>query len=196
MSETQNISWTVTKDTDCKSALVKMKNIINIIIVCGVICFSCRQYTDKELVGVYVNNYSKKLNPNLSIPPEAPAKLDTLILFEDNSFVSGVWGGGGSYERETFNNTQYIALTYQEGKAGYHLILSRKGLYNRVPTPILYIGVDRQYYYKKVAPLTDETLQIYLPKIDTANKTLRHNLDSLIEDINKLQYGTVPNVAK
>lgn len=127
-----------------------MKNVLFIKILLILYLFlhgSCRNYGEKELVGTYVNNYSENINPML-IPPEAPAKIDTLILLENNKFTSQCFGKG-TYEVYELNNSLYIGLnSHDTNNAGYNMIISSIGLLKK--TIILYMNIDGNYYYKKI----------------------------------------------
>ncbi|MCD8079120.1 MAG: hypothetical protein LUF04_01515, partial [Bacteroides sp.] len=65
-----------------------MRNIIVLSLLGFFLLFySCNStYTSKDLAGVYVNNYNDNLS-DLSVPHEAPARIDTLTLFEDYTFT-------------------------------------------------------------------------------------------------------------
>lgn len=109
---------------------------------------SCKNYNEKELIGTYVNNYNEDINP-MSIPPEAPAKTDTLVLMENNIFISQYFGKG-EYVISERNGFHSISLTYKEGNmlAGYELGLKQRGLFNSTVT--LLINIDGDYHYKKI----------------------------------------------
>lgn len=108
---------------------------------------SCRNYREKELIGTYVNNYSENINP-MSIPLEAPTKIDTLVLLENNKFTSQCFGKG-TYEVYELNNSLYIGLnSHDTDNTGYNMTISSIGLLKK--TIILNINIDENYYYKKI----------------------------------------------
>jgi hypothetical protein len=96
-------------------------------------------YSESELVGMYVNNFNKNYrDPQF---PEMPSRTDTLYLFDDGTYQSGFYGKG-TY---TYLSS---SLCISESKSGFCFRLSNKDLFGS--NPKLIMSYDWDYYYIKV----------------------------------------------
>lgn len=104
------------------------------------------KYSKNDIVGTYVNNYSKLLSPDMIIT--CPSRKDTLILFDDMRFESS-WYGKGKYHFFIMGSYLYVDLNPDDpNDGGYDIPVSNKSLFDR--TPRLYLNSDANYFYIKI----------------------------------------------
>ena len=125
-----------------------MKKLLYLLICCF-ISVSCSDYTQEELIGVYVNNYDKPII-DVIFAPSAPKEKDTLILYEDNSFTSNNYGKG-VFDIIEMSGHQYIYLTYPSlsgGSSSAGMPIGRNGIFDK--TPVLWIREELGCFYYKI----------------------------------------------
>lgn len=114
-----------------------------IIIFGSLILYLHKQFIpQKTLIGKYVNmNYDSKSGG------EAPCVPDTLILLENNQFISAFFGNGTYEVSHTLKGTVIsLGYNYEFGKAGFDAYITRMWF----GVPKIIINRDMNHYYEKI----------------------------------------------
>lgn len=89
------------------------------------------------MTGTFVSNNAE---PVL----DGPNPKDTLVLFENHTFISGAWGKG---EYKVTGYSIKFTYLYSIGTAGFNTHIDRPYF---IGTPRIMLNTDLGYYYKKV----------------------------------------------
>ncbi len=132
-----------------------MKTVLKITMmsICLTAFSSCyRNYTEEEMIGVYVNNYSEEMREGIF---NLPSRRDTLIIFNDGRFHSGIYGNGhyeisqeDRYHHPLISLNDYERDPFSITTTGFSLPVMRKNLFNK--TPRIIIIHDLNYFYEKI----------------------------------------------
>lgn len=114
------------------------KLLLSIVFLIPVIYVYNNFFTKFMITGTYVSNGNSTDGPN---------KSDTLILLDNNNYISQSWGKG----KYTLNNsgkgtTINIHYDYEFGKGSYQMSIKR----NFYLKPKLVFDFDQDYYFKKI----------------------------------------------
>jgi len=123
--------------------LMKSKTILILFISFLIIKFLYYNYFFINMVkGIYINTNYEKSNGT-----DIPNQMDTLILFENNTFKSNYWGNGRYKLVYSYRGTELnLFYQYQFGKGVFKAKITREWF----STPKVIIEKDLDHYYKKL----------------------------------------------
>ena len=120
---------------------MKRNKHILIVVLSIVLTFIFNNFFITSMIkGVYVSNNTEPM-------VDGPRFGDTLILLDNNKFLSDTWGEGIYKLEHTFKGTRLdLSYNYEFGKAGYNSYFYRSYFYGK---PRIVVFRDLNFYFKK-----------------------------------------------
>ena len=115
---------------------MKKANLLLLAIILLILAWN-NYYPKWTLTGTFVSN-------NETPVLEGPSSIDTLILYDDGTFINGAWGKG---EYEIDGDEIHFTYDYSFGKAGFRSHLDRAFF---IWKPRISLNTDLRYYYRKI----------------------------------------------